>query len=66
MLTVRNVLKGDNAMDESAVLEQLKRWLQAGATIKATDTGKPVLVVSGGVCDGNLTVTFPKEAGNHV
>ena len=48
-------------MNESAVLENIRRWLSAGATIKATDTGKPVLVVSGGVCDGNLTVTFPKD-----
>lgn len=45
---------------ERQALCELRRWLKAGATIRATDPTKPVLeLLSDGSVLGGLTINFP-------
>lgn len=47
---------------DTEILNQIKRWLAEGATIKATDPKEPFLVFQpNGVYIGGLIITYPKK-----
>ncbi len=45
--------------EEANILMQIRAWLIAGATIKATDRNEPVLQKVGGKWIGGMTVSYP-------
>lgn len=47
---------------EKEALDNLRKWLSEGATIKATNITEPILEIqSDGNCYGNLTIDFGKK-----
>jgi hypothetical protein len=47
-------------MKEAKMLAEIRRWLAAGYTIKATDVSKDTIVFQeDGSCATNLTITAP-------
>jgi len=46
---------------EKEILDNIRRWLENGATIKATDLSKPILKITKDNCDMNIIITYPKN-----